>query len=384
MIVGTAHVSPRSIEEVKEIIEKERPDAVAVELCPRRFKTLVEGYRENISHLDVLKKGDVFLLLFQIILSHLQKKIGEEYGVRPGQEMLTAIEKAREIGADVILIDRDIAVTFKRFWTSLGFLEKIKFISYLIRTSSNDVEIDEMLKQDILDSLIREFRKISPKAANVLIDERDLYMAANLLNVMKKYNKVVAVVGAGHKKGIETALEKAVKEGIDIRKLSEVKEGKNILKLASYFIAILILSLFVGIAVSLSTEALLEAFMYWFLINGILAALGAAVGGGHILSILAAFFTAWLTSLNPLMAAGWISGAVEAWIRKPTSADLAQLFEARSLREMMKNKFFRVLLVAALTNVGSAIGTIYGGYYITAHFGIDIARVISEKIQGLL
>ncbi len=227
MIVGTAHVSPRSIEEVKEIIEKERPDAVAVELCPRRFKTLVEGYRENISHLDVLKKGDVFLLLFQIILSHLQKKIGEEYGVRPGQEMLTAIEKAREIGADVILIDRDIAVTFKRFWTSLGFFEKIKFIWYLIRTSSNDVEIDEMLKQDILDSLIREFRKISPKAANVLIDERDLYMAANLLNVMKKYNKVVAVVGAGHKKGIETALEKAVKEGIDIRKLSEVKEGKN-------------------------------------------------------------------------------------------------------------------------------------------------------------
>ena len=104
MIVGTAHVSPRSIEEVKEIIEKERPDAVAVELCPRRFKTLVEGYRENISLLDVLKKGDVFLLLFQIILSHLQKKIGEEYGVRPGQEMLTAIEKAREIGADVILI----------------------------------------------------------------------------------------------------------------------------------------------------------------------------------------------------------------------------------------------------------------------------------------
>jgi pheromone shutdown-related protein TraB len=380
-IVGTAHVSPRSIEEVKEVIERERPEAVAVELCYKRYRTLTEGIREDIPIIDVIKRGETFLLLFQLILSHFQKKIGEEYGVKPGDEMLAAIEKAKEIGADVLLIDRDITVTFKRFWSSLSSFEKLKLFFHYIRSlfSKEEIDVDEMLKEDVLSTLVKEFRKISPNAAKILIDERDEYMAANLLQAMQRYNRIVAVVGAGHKDGIERAMERIVREGVSIKRLEDVREGRSVVKFLGYLIPAAMILVFVGIILTLNTELMLRAFTYWFLINGVLAAIGAAIARGHPLSVLAAFLFAWLTSLNPMMAAGWVSGVVEAWIRKPGSSDLNELFDAESLREMMNNKLFRVLLVAALTNVGSVIGTIYGGYFILTHFGVDIAKEISVK-----
>ena len=383
VIIGTAHVSPKSVREVERLIEEERPDAVAVELCARRYNALVRGVRENIPVTEIIKKGNVFLIIFQLILSYFQRKVGEEYGVKPGAEMLAAISKAREIGADVLLIDRDVGITFSRFWHKLSFIEKIKLIWYLLKSTlfEEDVDVEEMLEEDVLDLLVREFRRISPTAAKVLIDERDEYMAANLLNALSRYNKVVAVVGAGHKRGIENVLRRGGRA--DLRELEEVPEGRNLLKIASLIITAILVGTFLLLAVSFSTQTLLQAFIFWFLINGVLSAVGAAIAGGHPLSILAAFLFAWLTSLNPLIAAGWISGLVEAWIRKPTSEDLSRLMEANSFREMMRNRFFRVLFVAALTNVGSMIGTFYGGWYIITHFGADIAKVIAGKFLGI-
>ncbi len=380
IIIGTAHVSPRSVEEVKEVIEKERPQAVAVELCPKRYKALVEGKREDLPVTEIIRKGNVFLVLFQLLLSYFQRKVGEKYGVKPGAEMLAAIEKAKEIGADVLLIDRDITITFSRFWSSLSFIEKIKLAFFILKDffGGEDIDVDEIVEEDVLEMLVREFRKISPKAAKILIDERDEYMAASLAAAMKKYDKIVAVVGAGHKKGIEQAL-KRVNE-IDVKRLVEVKTGRSLLKIIGFAFALILICTFVLIAVSLNTELLIQAFFYWFLINGVLAAAGAAIARAHPLSILAAFASAWMTSLNPLIAAGWVSGLIEAWVRKPTTDDISKLAEARSFKEMVENRFFRVLLVAALTNVGSMIGTIYGGYYILTNFGIDVAKVISERV----
>lgn len=386
IIVGTAHVSKKSIEEVSEVIETEKPDAVAVELCPKRYRVLVQGVRDEIHITDVIKKGNVFLLLFQLILSYFQRKVGEEYGVKPGAEMLAAIEKARDTGADVLLIDRDIGITFSRFWQSLSFFEKLKLIWHLVKStfSGEEIDVDEMLEEDVLEMLVREFRSITPNAARVLIDERDTYMAANLLNALSRYDKIVAVVGAGHRKGIERALSRLKDNPVNIRELEEVKKGRNLLKYIMAAFTILIISTFVLIMLSFNTEMLIQAFIFWFLINGILSAVGAAIARGHPLSIAAAFFFAWLTSLNPLIAAGWISGVVEAWIRKPTVDDFSRLVEAESFREMMENRFFRVLLVAALTNVGSMIGTVYGGWYILSTFGIDVAKVIGERIWAIL
>jgi pheromone shutdown-related protein TraB len=386
VIVGTAHVSKRSVEEVAEVIEREKPDAVAVELCPRRYHALVHGQREEISVADVIRKGNVFMLLFQLILAYFQRKVGEETGVKPGSEMLAAIEKAREAGADVLLIDRDIGLTFTRFWQKLTFVEKIKLIFHLVRStfSGDEIEVDEMLEEDVLDMLVKEFRKISPNAAKVLIDERDVYMAANLLNALSRYNRIVAVVGAGHRKGIEEALLKLKENPVNLRELEEVKKGRSYFKIFMGAFTALIVGTFILIATSLNTEVLVQAFLYWFLINGVLSAVGASLARGHPLSIVTAFLCAWMTSLNPLVAAGWVSGLVEAWIRKPTVEDFSKLVEAESLREMMQNKFFRVLLVAALTNVGSMIGTIYGGWYIISTFGVDVAKVVGERVVEVI
>ncbi|MEM1998957.1 MAG: TraB/GumN family protein [Archaeoglobaceae archaeon] len=376
IIIGTAHVSQKSVEEVVETIEKERPEAVAVELCPRRYNALL-GKREEIDVKDVIKRGDFLLILLQLLLGYFQRKVGEELKVKPGEDMLSAIRKAREIGADVILIDRDIAITFKRLWGKMSFFEKLKFFYHVLRGFTDKTEsVDDMLREDIIEMLVKEFRKISPKAAEVLIDERDAFMAFNLKKALERYNSVVAVVGAGHKKGILDWIQK----DIDVAELMRVREGKGI-KIVSILFAVFIVVLFLAMAV-LAVELFYQAFLYWFLITGIFAAIGAIAARAHPVSIAVAFFCAWFTTPNPLIAVGWFSGFTEAWIRKPTLSDVENLFKARSLGEMWKNSFFRVILVAALTNLGGTIGTIYGSYYLLTNFGVDVAKVVS-KFFGL-
>ncbi|MCS7144993.1 MAG: TraB/GumN family protein [Archaeoglobaceae archaeon] len=378
VIIGTAHVLQKSVEEVTNVIEVEKPDAVAVELCPARYKALM-GEREEVKVSEILKKGDFFLILLQLILGYFQRKIGEEMRTKPGEEMLTAIKKAKEINADVLLIDRDITITFKRLWGEMSFFEKLKFIYYMFRGAfGKDVEVEEMLREDIIDLLVKEFRKISPKAAKVLIDERDEFMAYNLLKAMERYNKVVAVVGAGHRRGIMEAMQKGVQNP---ERLLEIKQSKTFKWIGLIFIAFILT--FFALTAIFAIELLYKVFLYWFLINGILAGLGALLARAHPLSALSAFLCAWLTSLNPFLAAGWISGAVEAWIRKPTMKDVEEVFKSDSLKEMLNNRFFRVILVAAMTNVGSMIGTFYGGYYILTNFGVDVMKVVSESLRFL-
>jgi len=385
IIVGTAHVSRKSIEEVKRVIEEIKPEAVAVELCYKRFIALTKNKPQNISIIDVIKKGEASMLLFQFILSYFQRKIGEEYGVRPGEDMLAAIEKAKEIGADILLIDRDIAITFKRFWNSLSLFEKIKIILYILRSlfSKEEIDVDEMLKEDILERLIKEFKRLSPSAAKVLIDERDAYMAANLLQAAKNYEKIVAVVGAGHKKGIERYLKNPDLIP-DIKELEKVKESRfSLIKLLSYTFIILIFLMFFVIA-KINSALIIKAFIYWFLINGFLASLGALIARAHPLSILGAFLSAWFTSLLPFIAAGWVAGLIEVKMRKPTLKDMEDLVQVRDFKDLMSNKIFRILLVVALTNVGSMIGTICGTYYVMQILGIDISKALADFINNLL
>jgi len=378
-IIGTAHVSKKSVEEVEKIIEELKPDAVAVELCPRRYSALVQGKTPEISISDVIKKGEAFMVLFQLILAYYQKKIGREYGVKPGEEMLTAIRKAQEIGADVLLIDRDIAITFKRLWQSMSFFEKIKLIWHLFKSFFGDGEDVEEIMSDV-DRLIAEFKKIAPKAGKVLVDERDAYMAYNLIQAMSRYENIVAVVGAGHKSGIERYLADP-NEIPPIQELLSVKTRRfSFFKLIGWLIPMAVIATFVIIVLKLGTELALQAFFYWFLINGVLSALGALIARAHPLSVLSAFLCAWLTSLNPMIAAGWISGLVEAKIRKPSVDDFVELTKAESFKELLNNKAFRVLLVASLTNIGSFIGTIYGAYVVMQMTGIDIKELISSLI----
>ena len=371
-IVGTAHVSKESVEEVCRVIDEVKPDAVAVELCPRRFNALIKGF-QNFSIQDALK-GNIALTLLQIVLAYYQRKIGKEMGVKPGEEMLTAIRKAKDVGADVLLIDRDIGITFQRLWQKMSILEKVKFVWNMFRGFFSKEDVESVLNS--VDSLIEEFRRVVPKASEVLIDERDAYMAYNIVQASKRYEKIVVVVGAGHKKGIESYLRNPDKIP-PIEKLLEVKKSRfSLSKAFGWFISILIISTFIYIVTKLGSEMALKAFLYWFLINGSLSALGALLALAHPLSILAAFLCAWLTSINPLIAAGWISGYVELKIRKPSVEDIIKIFESESFRELLKNRAFRVLLVAALTNIGSMIGTFYGAYVVLQMTGIDIRKIL--------
>jgi Uncharacterized homolog of PrgY (pheromone shutdown protein) len=219
-IVGTAHVSEKSIKEVRETIRKEKPDIVAVELDEGRFRGLIE--REEMSLREVLRArdGEVRLLLVQWLLSHIQKKIGKGVGIMPGEEMLMAVEEAKKIGASVVLIDRDIRITLQLLRDKMTFREKMRIFFSLLRSlfirKGELIELDHITDEDVLDDLVNEFKKLSPNAAKVLIDERDAYMAKNLLSLsqMGEDKKIVAVVGAGHEKGVKRYI-----------KASKIKEG---------------------------------------------------------------------------------------------------------------------------------------------------------------
>ncbi len=375
VIVGTAHVSEKSVQEVTRAIEDLHPDVVAVELCNSRYRALT-GQEETgeIQIKEILSGGKLYLLLVQWFLAYVQKKIGSDLGVKPGSEMIAAIETAEKMGARVALVDRDIGVTIQRFWSAMSFVEKAKLVGSMIPAAfgkGEEIDIDKVTEEDVVSAIIEEFREVSPRAAQVLIDERDAYITRNLIRLGRE-GRVVAVVGAGHKEGITKYL--ANPEKIPPFE-NMVRLSKRRVSVPKLFGAALMLLVVVTIAAVLisgsSIENLFSALKIWFLVNGTLSALGVVLARGHPLSALTAFMVAWLTSLNPLMAAGWFAGIVEAWKRKPTMADTKKLAEADTFKELMAIPLFRVILVAALANVGSVAGTVLGAYLILRMSGLS-------------
>lgn len=369
VIIGTAHVSEKSVEEVTTAIEDLKPDIVAVELCESRYRALT-GQEETgeIQIKELLSGNKLYLILVQLFLAYIQKKIGAEMGVKPGSDMIAAIDAAHKTGAKVALVDREIGVTIQRFWSSMRFREKVKLIASLIPVAfgrgGEEINIDEITQDDVVAQVIEEFRKISPHAAQVLIDERDAYIARNLIRLSGS-GKVVAVVGAGHREGINRYLAnpETVPELDEMVKLPDKRF--SLPKLVGVAMMLLVVITLVAVLLSgFSTQNIFAAMKIWFLVNGILSALGVVLARGHPLSAMTAFSVAWITSLNPLIAAGWFAGLVEAWKRKPTMGDMKGMGEAETFGELMKIPLFRVILVAALANIGSVAGTILGSYLI--------------------
>jgi len=367
IIVGTAHVSEKSVQEVVSKIEEVRPDIVAVELCPARYRALT-GQEEDkeIKISELLSGGRLSFFLVQLFLGYIQRKIGDEMGVKPGSEMLAAIEAAKRTGARVALVDRDVGITIQRFWAAMGFWGKIKLVGSLIPAAigwgEEEIDIDSITQEDIVSQLIGEFRKISPGAANALVDERDAYLARNLI-LLSKQGRVLAVVGAGHREGITKHL--AHPENIpDLEGLNEKPGKKRItfVKVFGVLISLLVLAIVaLVLIVAQSSHNGLQAAVIWFFVTGGLSALGVLLAGGHPLSALTALMVAWLTTLIPFIAAGWFAGMVEAWKIKPTVADLKRLAQADSFTQMMQNRLGKVILVTALSNLGAMTGVIIAG-----------------------
>jgi pheromone shutdown-related protein TraB len=371
ILVGTAHISKDSVEEVKQVIEEYKPDIVGVELCEKRYNAITKKREwENTTAGDLLKSNNAYLLLAQTFLSSIQRRLGKEYGVEPGSEMIAAMDVAKKHDLKVTLIDRDIGVTLKRAWRKMGFREKFRlaweFLKAIMGYEEEELEeldLKKLMDQDVISAMMEEFREIAPSVTDVLIDERDKYIAKKILDESKK-GKVVAVVGAGHLQGIKKHLEKK-RIDVDLKELSFVpKKRVSILKIVGYAIPVVFVALIVYIFLFGGWEQAGNALFWWFIINGSLSALGTLIAGGHPFSIGTAFVAAPLTSLNPAIAAGWVAGYVEFKIRKPKVKDFKELSKLDSLRDFWRNRVVKLLLVVALANLGSMIGTFLALPYI--------------------
>jgi pheromone shutdown-related protein TraB len=401
VIIGTAHVSEKSIREVREAIERERPDIVAVELDQGRYNGMTDpeaSSNQQISFKEVLKPAQMSYYLLYTFLAYVQKKMGEQMGVPPGSEMFAAIDGAHEIGADLALIDRDIQVTFKRFLAKLSFLEKLKMGYSLLKgmifgdDDEQEIDINDMTNQDVITAMIEEFRKFAPTAASVLIDERDAYLAGSILKTVQLAGpgkKVVVVIGAGHRQGIMNYLQNPSTIP-DLKELTIIpKKRFNFLGLIGYGIIALVLLMFAYIIYAvltypdMTTETLFFAFAVWFLVTGTLSAIGVIIAGGKLRSAAVSFSLAWFTALHPLLAAGWFAGLMEARIRKPTAKDMKTMINSETFKEMNQNSFFKVLFVAALSNLGCMLGVFISIYLISRIVGIDFVDIMKTIVSGL-
>ena len=360
ILIGTAHVSRESARLVKEIIHEEKPDTVCVELCHSRLKSIRDNENwRNMNIVNVIKEKKAMLLLVNLMLASFQKKIAEKFDIKPGQEMINAVEAAEAAGATLIPADREIQITLTRVWRSMGLWEKIKLMFQLMLSmgGSDEIteeEIEQMKQEDLLQTLLADVKKSHPIMEKVLIAERDQFLAAQISSAPGQ--RIVAVVGAGHGPGIKKHL--ASGPSIDTASLTDIPPAGKTGKILKWLIpgAILLL-MAVGFFMK-GAETGTDMIWLWIAANGVFAGVGAIVALAHPYTIFSAVVAAPLTSLNPMIAAGWVSGLVEAISRKPKVKDLESIPEdILSIKGFWRNNVTRILLVVVFTNLGSTIGT---------------------------
>ena len=359
LLVGTAHVSRESAEFVKTLIAEETPDTVCVELCPTRLSSLRDNDKwRNMDIVRVIKEKKSLLLLMNLILASFQKKMAEKFQIQPGQEMRNAVEAAEKIEARVVPADRDIQTTLARVWRNMGFFEKVKFSFQLVFSlgGSDDIteeEIEKMKQEDILQTLLSDVKKSHPVMERVLIDERDMYLAGEIAGAPG--NKIVAVVGAGHVPGIKRYINGGRTEK---EELNRIPPGGNLVKSLKWLIPLLIVLIIAAGFLLEGKGGGTDMIWAWVLANAVFAGLGAIAALAHPLTIIASVAAAPLTSLNPMIAAGWVSGLVETFSRKPKVKDLESIpTDIMSIKGFWKNNVIRILLVVIFTNLGSTVGT---------------------------
>ena len=358
VLIGTAHVSQQSVDLVKEVIETEKPDTVCVELCPSRYQTIRQHDQwQNMDIIKVIKEKKSFLLLANLMLAAYQKRIAAKLDIQPGQEMIQAIASAEDMDARIHLADRDVRVTLSRTWRKMGLWTRFKLIFQMILSLGevDDIEaedVERMKQQDMLEAILAEVGQSLPTLRHTLIDERDQYLAAKIRSAPG--HKIVAAVGAGHVPGIL----KNWNNPIDTETLEQLPPKGRIGGVLKWFIpativALLVYGFFVG-----GAQAGAGMLKWWIGANAILAGVGALIAMAHPLTILSSAVAAPLTSLNPMIAAGWVSGIVEAFTRKPKVKDFEHLQQdIQSVKGFWRNKITRILLVVVFTNIGSSVGT---------------------------
>ena len=372
-LLGTAHVSRTSAEAVKEMAGSGEYDAIAVELCQARYSALTaERKWTDLDLYKIIREGKAGLVMANLALSAYQRRIAEQFGIEPGAEMRAATIAAKERDLPLQLVDRDLATTLRRSYASVPWYKRVYLMAGLALGMVSSEEIDEeaieKLKEgDILESTFTEFAEQSPELYEALIAERDRFMAARLReeNADSSGRKVLVVIGAGHMEGLAKHLETSDLDPFAERQKLEAMPPKSRWpRVIPWAIMVLVISGFL-IGFSRSPELGWQLVFIWVAINGGLAALGALLARAHPLTVLSAVIAAPLTSLNPTIAAGMVTGLVESWLRKPRVSDLENLrFDITTVRGWFRNPATRILLVFFLSNLGSAIGTWVAGFKI--------------------
>ena len=379
-LIGTAHVSKDSIEEVKNTIRGEKPAVVCVELDQGRYNSIVQQDNwEKLNVSKVLKEGKGFLLLANIALASFQRRLGNELGVKPGEEMIAAITVAQEMGIEFCLCDREVQITLRRAWARCGFWSKCKLLAVLLSSAFvteklSSEEIENLKNNNELEGVMAELANYLPAVKETLIDERDRYLATKIWEAANRTGIdagfTLAVVGAGHLRGIQAYLEKFAAETVDnktdslsLDDLDTIPKRSWFSKAAKWIIPVIILGLLVTSGI-LSTDfsEYSKKLLEYILWNGGLAALGCIVALGHPLALLVSFLCAPFTTIIPFIGVGMISGLVQAIVRKPSVADAENVSaDSASLKGMYRNRITRVLLVFFLSSLGSSIATFVSG-----------------------
>jgi pheromone shutdown-related protein TraB len=358
ILIGTAHVSRESAELVERVIAEEKPDTVCVELCKPRYEAIRQRDKwQQTDILKVIREKRTSILLSQLIMASLQRRIAQKLNITPGEEMLRAIARAEEIGAEIVLADREIRVTLLRTWRQIGFWSKVKILPDVLLSlfgtdEITEEEIEKLKQHDVLELALQTVGEKLPGLKATLIDERDLYLSHTISHAPGV--RIVAVVGAGHVPGILEHLD----DQIDIELLNRVPEKGVWGKFAGWFFSLAIVGLFVAGFFYSGSQASLKMITWWAVITASFAALGAVLLLAHPLTIAASALSAPITTLHPLIAAGWVAGLVEATLRKPQVKDfLALANDIVSVRGFFRNKITRLLLLVAIVNLTTSIGT---------------------------
>lgn len=367
-LIGTAHISQDSINEVTEAIKTQKPDCVAIELDQKRCDSIKnpDSWRQ-LDIIKVLKRGEGFLLLANLVLASFQKRMGQNVGVRPGDEMVAAMKVAEELNIPTTMVDRPIQTTLRRAWAKNSLWGKCKLLSAMISSAFtsekiSSEEIEELKNNSEMDSMMKELSDYMPTVKEVLIDERDKYLASHIWE--SKGSNIIAVLGAGHLPGVQAYLEKiaAGQESTNTTEIANIPNKTLGAKIKGWIIpAIIVILIGMGFYFGGRNKGT-ELVLSWVLWNGALSAIGSIIAAAHPLTILVSFIGAPITSLCPFVGVGFLTGITQAFICKPKVKDIEDLStDAGSLKGFYKNRVLKVLLVFILSSLGSSIGTFVSG-----------------------
>ncbi len=363
-LLGTAHISSESVDLVRSQIEDWGPDLVAVELCPSRMAALTKpDSLESEDLLKIIKEGRSAMILLQSALAAQQRRMGVSSGERPGAELLAAVNAAEDSGVPVEMIDRDVVITLRRAWRKMGVFEKWRILNALLWEDDDDeVSIDEVLgDSDLLSNMMEEARDIAPGAGEVLIDERDSFLAGRIQQIRGK-GKILAVIGAGHLSGVEHNLrEPAIETTSRLADLSKEPPKSIWPRMLMAAIPVFLFGAVAWMVANGEMDALKQTAQTWLILNAVLAGAGVLIARGHPLSILVGAIASPITSLNPTLAAGWFAGYTQLKVASPTGKDAQDFLVLDEVSLFWKNRVGKVLMVTAMGNLGSMVGAWLAG-----------------------